>query len=299
MYYFDAQILLPPPKGKYEYLLRAQHKFCCWPGLLIRSMWNLLLPPPSTSGLSPWVRWALSKYRCWNVCPGLTRDIYFIDQASNPVWKQGWIHIQLAVSFPTLDVFISSSGTPRSPVTFAELRTSAERVSVVVWLALRRHLGFPPPLTFHAFSDVSPRLCLGFNISFLIFSHLDNKDLPYKPHVPRPQGHPNWHLHWRYPNVLESMKRSLSPLPKQQTKAPLYKDWLDNNDKEVRGEGTSIQSLINTWDAHSAKVKGKKPEPLQPVADPEDEFELVMGIFEKVTHEHTEFLYQVLIYRCL
>ena len=50
---------------------------------------------------------------------------------------------------------------------------------------------------------------------------------------------------------------------------------------------------------HSAKAKGKKPEPLQPVADPEDEFELVMGVFEKVTHEHTEFLYQVLIYRCL
>jgi len=50
---------------------------------------------------------------------------------------------------------------------------------------------------------------------------------------------------------------------------------------------------------HNAKAKGKEVEVLQPVAISEDEFELVMGVFEKVAHEHTEFLHHVRLYRCL
>ncbi|TFK60831.1 hypothetical protein BDN72DRAFT_864065 [Pluteus cervinus] len=41
----------------------------------------------------------------------------------------------------------------------------------------------------------------------------------------------------------------------------------------------------------SAKAKGKEPEVSQPVVVSEDDFELVMGIFENVTHEKTEFLH--------
>jgi enhancer of polycomb-like protein len=43
----------------------------------------------------------------------------------------------------------------------------------------------------------------------------------------------------------------------------------------------------------SAKVKGKEPESSLPVVISEDEFELVIGIFEEVTQERTEFLHHV------
>jgi enhancer of polycomb-like protein len=41
------------------------------------------------------------------------------------------------------------------------------------------------------------------------------------------------------------------------------------------------------------KAKGKEPDVAQPIVISEDEFELVMGLFEKVTHEKTEFLHHV------
>lgn len=75
------------------------------------------------------------------------------------------------------------------------------------------------------------------------------------------------------------------------------KEWLDKNNEEARGEGTSAQGAVSAGgtraSSRSAKAKGKDPEPSQPVLVTEDEFELVMGLFEKVTHEKTEFLHHV------
>lgn len=78
------------------------------------------------------------------------------------------------------------------------------------------------------------------------------------------------------------------------------KEWLDRNNEEARGEGTSVQGAVSASGAttrscpqRSAKAKGKEPESAQAVAITEDEFELVMGIFEKITHDKTEFLHHV------
>jgi enhancer of polycomb-like protein len=74
-------------------------------------------------------------------------------------------------------------------------------------------------------------------------------------------------------------------------------EWLEKNNEEARGEGTSAQGALSVsgtrTSARSAKAKGKEPEAPQPVVISEDEFELVMGIFEKVTHERTEYLHHV------
>ncbi|KAJ3490259.1 hypothetical protein NLJ89_g11451 [Agrocybe chaxingu] len=74
------------------------------------------------------------------------------------------------------------------------------------------------------------------------------------------------------------------------------KEWLDKNNEEARGEGTSAQGAVSSasgtrTSARSAKAKGKEPDTSQPVVISEDEFELVMGVFEKVTHERTEYLH--------
>jgi len=79
------------------------------------------------------------------------------------------------------------------------------------------------------------------------------------------------------------------------------KDWLDKNNEEARGEGTSAQGAVSASGAttrlasssRSAKARGKEPEVTQPLAITEDQFELVMGLFEKVTHEKTEYLHTV------
>jgi len=75
------------------------------------------------------------------------------------------------------------------------------------------------------------------------------------------------------------------------------KEWLDKNNEEARGEGTSAQGAVlgsgTRTSARSAKAKGKEPESSQPVVISEDEFELVMGVFEKVTHDRTEYLHHV------
>lgn len=78
-------------------------------------------------------------------------------------------------------------------------------------------------------------------------------------------------------------------------------EWLEKNNEEARGEGTSAQGAASAASAtpsrsglsRSAKAKGKEPDVPQPFAITEDEFELVMGIFEKVTHDKTEFLHHV------
>ncbi|KAF9005081.1 enhancer of polycomb-like-domain-containing protein [Cyathus striatus] len=76
------------------------------------------------------------------------------------------------------------------------------------------------------------------------------------------------------------------------------KEWLDKNNEEARGEGTSAQGALSTSNtrtsARSSKAKGKEPESSQPTIISEDEFELVMGVFEKATHDKTEFLHHSL-----
>ena len=78
------------------------------------------------------------------------------------------------------------------------------------------------------------------------------------------------------------------------------KEWLEKNNEESRGEGTSAQGAVSgmgtttrSVPTRSAKAKGKEPDIAQPIAISEDEFELVMSVFEKVTHEKTEFLHHV------
>ncbi|KAK7029405.1 Enhancer of polycomb-like protein 1 [Paramarasmius palmivorus] len=72
-------------------------------------------------------------------------------------------------------------------------------------------------------------------------------------------------------------------------------EWLTRNNEEARGEGTSAQGAVSPsgirTSARSAKGKSKEPDSSQPVAMSEDEFELVMGLLEKTTHEKTEFLH--------
>lgn len=77
------------------------------------------------------------------------------------------------------------------------------------------------------------------------------------------------------------------------------KEWLDKNNEEARGEGTSAQGAISSSNTRTSvrglKAKGKEPDISQPVIISEDEFELVMGLFEKVTHEKTKYLHHVRI----
>jgi enhancer of polycomb-like protein len=75
------------------------------------------------------------------------------------------------------------------------------------------------------------------------------------------------------------------------------KEWLDKNNEEARGEGTSAQGAVSgarsASSQRSAKAKGKEPEVAQLVVMSEDEFELLMAVFEKVTHDKTEYLHHV------
>ncbi|KAI5116776.1 hypothetical protein M0805_008731 [Coniferiporia weirii] len=75
-------------------------------------------------------------------------------------------------------------------------------------------------------------------------------------------------------------------------------EWLDKNNQEARGEGTSTQTSSSSGTTtrsgslhRSAKAKGKEAEPIAPVSMGESEFELVMGLFEKVTNDNTPFLH--------
>jgi enhancer of polycomb-like protein len=79
------------------------------------------------------------------------------------------------------------------------------------------------------------------------------------------------------------------------------KEWLTKNNEDARGEGTSAQGAISSMGAttrsgmssRSAKARGKEPDVAQPTVVAEDEFELVMGLLEKVTFEKTEYLHHV------
>ncbi|KAJ7471898.1 hypothetical protein FB451DRAFT_310661 [Mycena latifolia] len=59
------------------------------------------------------------------------------------------------------------------------------------------------------------------------------------------------------------------------------KQWLDKNNQEARGEGTSAQGATRS----TRKGKDKEPEMGVPVSITEDEFELVMGLLEKITDQ--------------
>lgn len=62
------------------------------------------------------------------------------------------------------------------------------------------------------------------------------------------------------------------------------KQWLDKNNSEARGEGTSTHGACST--ARSPrKGKNKEPEIGVPVSITEDEFELVMGLLEKLNDQ--------------
>jgi len=69
-------------------------------------------------------------------------------------------------------------------------------------------------------------------------------------------------------------------------------EWLEKNNQDARGEGTSSQAA-RAGGSHprSARSKGKDVETTTPVIMSENEFELVMGLFEKVTHDNTPFLH--------
>lgn len=76
-------------------------------------------------------------------------------------------------------------------------------------------------------------------------------------------------------------------------------EWLDKNNEEAHYKGTSAQGAVFTpgtttrTSQHSAKAKGKVYNFAQPVVIPEDKFELVMGLFEKVTYGKTKILHHV------
>ncbi|KAG6816979.1 hypothetical protein H0H87_001294 [Tephrocybe sp. NHM501043] len=80
------------------------------------------------------------------------------------------------------------------------------------------------------------------------------------------------------------------------------KEWLDKNNEVARGEGTSAQGALSAsasnslprTSVRSSKAKGKGPDISFNLSISDDEFELVMGLFEKVTHEKTEYLHHSL-----
>lgn len=68
-------------------------------------------------------------------------------------------------------------------------------------------------------------------------------------------------------------------------------EWLGRNNKTANGEGTSASGAAGTPRGRSAKARGKEPEVVPSVAITEDEFELVMGLFERLTEERLPFLH--------
>lgn len=79
-------------------------------------------------------------------------------------------------------------------------------------------------------------------------------------------------------------------------------EWLVKNNQDARGEGTSSQAsgsssgsgtTTRSGGHRSAKSRGKEAEPNSAIAISEDEFELVMGLFERITHDNTPFLHVV------
>ncbi|KAG8879237.1 Enhancer of polycomb-like protein 1 [Tulasnella sp. 331] len=70
-------------------------------------------------------------------------------------------------------------------------------------------------------------------------------------------------------------------------------DWLERNNKLANGEGPSNAggSPSSGRGSRSAKAKGKDPETPLTVVIAEDDFELVMGLFEKLTDDKSPYLH--------
>ena len=90
----------------------------------------------------------------------------------------------------------------------------------------------------------------------------------------------------------ESMRWGLQP--KSYTMDERDAAWLEQHNQQARGEGTSASGSgsAQTSPRRSSK-KGKEPEDFSPIAMTEDEFELVMGLFEKYTSDHLPYLHLV------
>ncbi|KAK0460039.1 enhancer of polycomb-like-domain-containing protein [Desarmillaria tabescens] len=74
-------------------------------------------------------------------------------------------------------------------------------------------------------------------------------------------------------------------------------EWLEKINEEARGEGTSAQAAFSVsarTSGRTMKGKGKEADASSLVSVKEDEFELVMGLFELITHEETEYLHHSL-----
>jgi len=73
------------------------------------------------------------------------------------------------------------------------------------------------------------------------------------------------------------------------------KEWLDKNNQAANGEGTSAQAIaaggLMSRSSRTSKTKGKDPDVCAAISMTEDEFELIMGIFEKETDERFPFLH--------
>ena len=59
----------------------------------------------------------------------------------------------------------------------------------------------------------------------------------------------------------------------------------------IQRRATYQPSSRTVWSSN--KGKGNEPEVAQPLTISENEFELMTGLFEKITHEKTEFLHHV------
>ncbi|KAG6899982.1 hypothetical protein C0993_004750 [Termitomyces sp. T159_Od127] len=73
------------------------------------------------------------------------------------------------------------------------------------------------------------------------------------------------------------------------------KEWLDKNNDVARVDGTDVQATmfpsVTRRSSRSSVTKGEALESSRTLTISEDEFELVMGLLEKVTHEKTEYLH--------
>jgi len=73
------------------------------------------------------------------------------------------------------------------------------------------------------------------------------------------------------------------------------KEWLEKNNQAANGESTSAQAIVSggltSRSSRSSKLKGKDPDVCPAIFIKEDEFELIMGLFEKETDERYPFLH--------
>ena len=90
----------------------------------------------------------------------------------------------------------------------------------------------------------------------------------------------------------ESIRWGLQP--KSYTMDERDAAWLEQHNQQARGEGTSTSGGASAQASpRRSSKKGKEPEDFSPIVMTEDEFELVMGLFEKYTSDHLPYLHLV------